>query len=71
MGEVISLGGITTLDINPDQVLEKAIGELEGVVVMGYDKDGMEYFASSWADGGTVIWLMERLKRQLLDSGDI
>ena len=30
------------------------------------DMDGEEYFASSIADGGTVLWLIERMKLQLL-----
>jgi hypothetical protein len=38
--------------------------------VLGYDAGGDEYFASSYADGGTVLWLMERLKKRLLQVGD-
>lgn len=66
MSNVIRFNGITRLDIDPDVVLEAAVGKLEGVVVIGYDKDGNEYFASSYADGGTPLWLLERLKLQLL-----
>lgn len=36
------------------------------VVPIGWDKDGGEYFASTIADGGTVLWLLERLKKQLM-----
>ena len=67
--KVIQFTGITKLDQPPDRVLERSMGELEGVVVMGYDKDGDEYFCSSYADGGTVLWLMERLKTKLLEEG--
>lgn len=66
VSNVIRLPCVTTLDINPDDVLEGAIGNLKEVVVLGYDHDGAEFFASSKADGGTVIWLMERLKHRLL-----
>ena len=69
MGDVVNLNMVTRLDQPPDRILEAALGELESVVVIGYDKDGGEYFASSIADGGTVLWLMERLKRELLDAG--
>jgi hypothetical protein len=34
--------------------------------VLGYDKDGEFYAASSTADGGEVIYLCELLKHKLL-----
>lgn len=58
---------VTRLDINPDQVIESALGRLKDVVIVGYDKDGQEYFASSIADGGTANWLLDRCKLQLLN----
>lgn len=67
MGDVIDLPVVTRLDLDPDLVLTRAIGECETAVVLGYDKDGAEYFASSTADGRTVLWLIERLKKQLLE----
>jgi len=70
MGEVVELGGVTRLDLPPDRVLEKAKGKLTGVVIIGYDEDGDEYFASSYADGGTVLWLMERAKLRLFKAVD-
>ena len=67
MGKVILYSGITRLDLPPDRILEQAIGkELQGVVVLAYDKDGEEYFCSSYADGGTVLWMIERAKLRLL-----
>jgi len=70
MGEVVELGGVTRLDLPPDRVLEKAKGKLTGVVIIGYDEDGDEYFAASYADGGTVLWLMERAKLRLFKAAD-
>lgn len=67
--KIIPFTGVTTLDIPPDRVLEQAKGRMEGVVIMGWDADGKEYFASSYADGGKVLWLMERCKAILLMSG--
>ena len=67
MSKVIPFTGITRLDLPPDQILEAAVGKLEGVVIMGWDTDGKEYFASSYGDGGTVIWLAERMKKMLLE----
>ena len=66
MGDVINIGCITYLDMPADRILEDAIGKLDGVVIMGYDKDGEEVFASSLADGGAVLWLLEQCKLKLL-----
>lgn len=70
MGEVHVLELVTRLDCNPDRILEGALGELESVVIVGYDKNHEEYFASSIADGGTVAWLMDRAKFKLLKMVD-
>jgi hypothetical protein len=70
VSKVIPFTGITRLDLPPDRVLEGAKGKLEGVVIMGYDLEGNEYFASSYADGGTVLWLAERMKARLLEMHD-
>ena len=66
MNNVISFGGITKLDLDPDIVLESNKGCFEGFILAGWDKDGNEVFASTYADGGTVIWLLERMKIRLL-----
>jgi hypothetical protein len=70
MSKVIPFTGITKLDLNPDMVLENLKGELEGFVIVGYTPDGEEYFSSTYADGGTALWLLERCKRALLNNGD-
>lgn len=71
MGEVIDLPVITSLDLPPERVLAAAQeAELSAVVVLGYDAEGREYFATSVADGGTALWLAERFKLRLLEAGD-
>jgi len=69
--KVIPLNNITRLDLPVDQVLEQAKGQLKSVVLLGYDNDGKEYFASSIADGAEVNWLLDRCKLQLLDMVDM
>lgn len=65
--EVVELDVVTTLDLPADRVLTRAMERnLQSVVVLGYDQEGEEYFCSSLADGGAVLWLMERLKLQLV-----
>jgi len=64
---VIPLGNVTRLDVPPDRILEEAKGKFDkGVVLIGWDKDGEFTFASSIADGGTVLWLTEIMKKRLL-----
>ena len=68
MAEVITLRCLTKLDVPPERVLQAAIdADLEGVLVLGYDKEGDIYMAGTYADGGTVIWLMEKCKKRLID----
>lgn len=66
--KVIPFTGITSLDLTPDLVLENLKGKLEGFVLVGYTPEGEEFFSSTYADGGTALWLLERCKRALLDT---
>ena len=66
MGEVVSFMGVTRLDINADDALNGAVGKLNNAVVLGFNKEGDFYFASSMADGGDVMWLLEVLKLKFL-----
>lgn len=68
MSNVIQFRGITRLNLDPDLTLENTKGKLKGFVIMGYDTEGEEYFASTYADGGDVLWLMERMKLRLLNT---
>ena len=68
---VVPIGGVTRLDLPVDRVLEGAKGTLDGVVILGYSEDGGEYFASTYADGGDVLWLLERCKHLLLEIASV
>lgn len=69
--EIISFEDVARWDIPAERVIEDAIdANLDKVVILGYTQDGDEYFASSIADGGSVVWLMEMAKKQLLEEGD-
>lgn len=70
MAKIITFTGITKLDLPADRVLEAAKDQLEGVVILGYTKEGDEYFASTYANGGTVNWLLDRCKQKLLEGMD-
>lgn len=70
MGKVIPFGGITKLDLDPDIILENNKGQYEGFVIIGWDKEGNERFVGTYADGGTVLWLLERCKKLLIADKD-
>lgn len=69
MGKVIPIGNVTKLDIPVDRILENAKGQYEGIVLFGFNKDGNFIASSSYADGGTIIWLIESLKNKLMGIG--
>lgn len=66
---VIPLGNVTRLDLPVDRVLENAKPQVDGggVVVLGWDKDGDIYLASSIADGGEVLWLLKKAEIALME----
>lgn len=68
---VVPWGGITKLDTDPARILDAAAAAgLQRVVIIGYDAEGGEYFASSYADGAQVIWHLERAKFKLMVIAD-
>ena len=67
MSNVIPLGCITKLDIPVDRVLEEAKEKLDTCILIGYDKWGDLYFASTVSDGGDVLWLLEKAKQALMN----
>ena len=66
LAPVAILPVITTLDVPTQRILQGALdSEMKAAVVIGYDKDGEFYFASSQADGADVLWLLELAKKKL------
>ncbi len=64
---VIKFTGWSTLDHDPDRVLEEAKGQVAaGCIVIGETEEGSTYFASSIASVPEVICLMEQMKFWLL-----
>lgn len=72
MGEVVHYLFNPKADIPPEQILEAAIDkELETVIVIGMRKDGSDYFASSIAHSGSMLFMLERLKKDLLENSHL
>lgn len=58
---------ISKLNIECEKILQAAIDHGMGtVLLLGYDKDGEFYAASSTGDGGEVLYLCERFKHKLM-----
>jgi hypothetical protein len=69
MGEVIEFNGITTLPLPPSKVLEKAGEEdLEQVLVLGWDKDGGLYIATSDPSLPSVFYLLKCVDHYLMEA---
>ena len=66
MAEVLEFTGETSLEYDPDRVLQIAMGKLSRVTVIGVDKDGFEYVAHSSSDAGSILWDIERARLNLL-----
>ena len=60
LSNVVHAPIVTKLDLDASQVLREAIGELDEVVIVGYTKDGHDYYASSMADGANALWHLQR-----------
>lgn len=60
----------SVMDSDPDEVIKNSLGRLDTVMIVGYDKDGEYFFASSSADGGICMWLLEQAKRSLFDAAE-
>lgn len=66
MSNVILWPFETRPDLSAERVLKAAQEQdFDGVVICGYLKDGSIYMASNYADGGTVGWLLDRVKHEL------
>jgi hypothetical protein len=71
MGKVIDLPVITRLDLPPKRVLARAAKRtFQRVLVIGVLEDGSEFVAASAADGGTLLWDMERVRHKLMRIAD-
>lgn len=65
---IVELNMITRLDIPASKLLKQALkDDLKSVVLMGWDKEDNFTFRSSLADGGDVLWLIELVKKRLME----
>lgn len=65
MGNVVRLPCMTTLPIDPDDVLTGNLGKLDYVLVLGFAKDGEFYTASSTGDLKEALWVATKFVHKL------
>jgi len=66
---VVKLAAVPSLDTPATSILDEAKEHgLRDAVVIGFDSDGVFYFASSAADAGSVLYFLEMAKKQLLEA---
>lgn len=67
MGDVLKFTGVTRLSVDPDGVLEGAMGQLSDVVLIGWGKEGELWFACSQkCTTAELLYLLESAKAELL-----
>jgi hypothetical protein len=68
---VVVLGGITTLPIPVERILDAPEARaLESIVLVGLNEDGELYLAFSDSDVPQILWLFERAKNMLMQQYD-
>lgn len=61
---------VTALQFDPEVMLAKAMNaELAKVVIVGVDKEGEFFWASSVADGGDCLWWLQKGIHMLMEVG--
>jgi hypothetical protein len=66
MAEIVPFTGPTTLDLDPDKILEANKGQFEHFVLVGPGKDGKLRFCGTTSDLPQVIVWLERAKGEFL-----
>ena len=69
MGDVVILDVVTTLPIPVDRILDQSKkADMEMAVVVGWNKDGNLYVATSDSSKSEMIYLLEMAKNAILNS---
>ena len=67
---VVEFTGETTLDLPVSKVLDKVLEDvdtLDSVTVLGWDKDGCLYLASSQSKYSDIAWILDKAKSYLIE----
>ena len=67
MSNVVKFTGESRLPLNPDDVLEAAMKQMSSVLVIGIDKDGNNYYASSSGDLAEMLWWVRQFEHNIMN----
>ena len=68
MENAVELIGITKSEVPVERVLNGASkADLKHCIIVGTTNEDNLYFASSQADGGDILWMMEKAKQLLME----
>ena len=71
MAEIINFsGGKISGDHDPDQTLEELMGNLQAFVLSGYDHEGNEVVAITFAHLPEALWSLQRAAKSILERPD-
>lgn len=69
MGEVVSFTGVTRGRVDPSSIVSAAEKlDFKELILIGVDKDGEPYLATSTGDPAKILWYLESAKQVLLNS---
>jgi hypothetical protein len=63
------LAGDDFIPITADEILQRNLGALRDVIVIGLTEDGTQVFSSSLQQPQQINWLLDLLKFSLLHTG--
>lgn len=66
MTNIVIFPLVTDKDMSADAILQVALGKMSDVVIVGFDKDGEEWFSSNKADAATVLYHLDRARHRLM-----
>lgn len=67
MTNILPFNTKTTLDLDPDEVLENLKGKLTGFILAGRGVDGEYFYSSTLAHKPDSLWFAEKFKIAILN----
>jgi hypothetical protein len=67
MTNILPFNTKTTLDLDPDEVLENLKGKLTGFILAGRGVDGEYFYSSTLSLKSDSLWFAEKFKTAILN----
>lgn len=67
--KILQFSGVSYAPLPPAKILVEAKkADLDEVLVVGVDKEGLFYFGSSNSNCGDLMWLLKNCEKYLMDN---